>query len=156
MKRAYQQRLSEYWRGTAIAHGPRPAATLTPLPSNRRAASAACMPERENLELSGHLYQAVVEIIANPCEVQATHAGQHHISSASSDLRVDPNEGRNPIEILSNRIRRLGSVDAPPVLSRANLSGGEEADDNLERLAHSRLRRSERSCLIGMVSPRSH
>ena len=124
--------------------------------SQLRGAAATGVPERQDLYAFGICDQAVIDVVTHSREVQTTHAGQHHISSASSDFWVDPNEGRCPIEVLSNRIRRLGSVDAPPILSRANLSSGEEADDNLERLGHSRLRRSERSCLIGMVSPRSH
>ena len=57
-----------------------------------RVAASACVPESQNLELFGRFYDAVVGIVANPCEVQAAHAEQGDISCSGSDLRLRRNE----------------------------------------------------------------
>ena len=114
------------------------------------------MPESQNLKPSWRVNETVVQIVADSSQVHAAHAGQNHISCARADLRLNGNQSRGAIEIFSYRIRRLESVDAPPLLGGANLPGSEPADSNLERVAHSRLRSSERSCFIETVSPRSH
>ena len=114
------------------------------------------MPEAQDLDLSRRFYKAIVEMISNPSEVQPTHAGQGHVSGASSHFRLDGNERRCAIKIFSNRVGRPRSVDAPPLLGRTNLPGSDGADRDFERFTHSRLRSSERSCFIGIVSPRLH
>ena len=114
------------------------------------------MPESQDLKASWCVNETVIQIVTDSSQVHAAHAGQNHISCARADLRLNRNQSRGAIEIFSYRIRRLESVDAPPRLGSANLPGSEPADGNLERIAHSRLRSSERSCFIETVSPRSH
>ena len=114
------------------------------------------MPESQNLELFGHGYHAIVDIVADACKMKAAHAQQADIPSTCSDLWLRREKRGSSFKFLSNGIRRFRPVEAPPGLSCENLSCRKRTDLNLERLAHSRLRSSPRTCAIGIVSPRSH
>ena len=49
-----------------------------------------------------------------------------------------------------------GEVPGDSVFGGANVRLGEVADLDVERMAHSRLRSSERTWAMGVVRPRSH
>ena len=105
--------------------------------SNWRVAAAARVPQRQNLKSLGRFYDAIVQIVANTSEVQAPNTRQRYISRASAKFGLDRNQRGGAVEILLERSRCLGAVDAPPLFGRANLLSSKGTDDNREWLAHS-------------------
>lgn len=114
------------------------------------------MPESKNLKMPRRSRDAVVEIVANPRGMQATHADQREVTSVGANVWLRRNEAGRSFEFLADGIGRLWSVGSPPRFSFANLARGERTDLDVKPLAHSRLRSSPRSWVRGIVSPRSH
>src|SRR5437868_8090466 len=63
----------------------------------------------------------IVEVVANPSEMQPADARQRNAPGVCANLRLNRNQRRCALQVLSNRVRRFGTIDPPPILGRADL-----------------------------------
>jgi hypothetical protein len=95
---------------------PRPFATRRS--SERRAAPATLVPEREDLDALRVRDHPVVDVVANARELKTTNAREGNVSGPGADLGLNGDEKRSAFELLANGVGRFRSVDAPPVSIR--------------------------------------
>ena len=61
--------------------------------------------------LGAHIENTIVEVVANPSEMQPTDARQRNAPGVCTDLRLNRNQRRCPLQVFSNRVRRFGTID---------------------------------------------
>mgnify|MGYP005609554445 FL=1 len=86
------------------------------------------MPERKDLDGIGH--DAVVEMVMDAAEVNASNASESCVARERTNSRLAPDQRKGPLDLVSDGSRSRGSIALPPHLGFVDLrsSAARDAD----------------------------
>ena len=77
-----------------------------------RNGTTTCVPERKDLD--GFRRDAVVEMVMNAAEMNASNARKCSIARERTNSRLTPDQRKGTLDLVSDRSRSRGSIDLPP------------------------------------------
>ena len=78
------------------------------------------MPERQDLDL--HFTDAVVEVVPDARQVDATNSHEARVTSLRSDVGIAGEQLEGALEIVAKGMRRVRTMIAPPRKRRSDVS----------------------------------
>jgi hypothetical protein len=91
------------------------------------------MPKSDDFDVIRRRNYVIVEVLFDDREIDSANSGQLHIGRKAPDPRLSSDEYEGSFDLAAYRVRRQRSIDAPPILRRPNLSGGDGRDLDRKR-----------------------